>query len=203
MSRLRLLVAGVDEAGRGPLAGPVVAAAVILRDEVEIEGIRDSKQLTPSRREILARLIREQSLAYALGEADVAEIDALNILKASLLAMSRAVASLAVAPHRVLVDGNHLPQVSCEARAIIGGDRLVPAVSAASILAKVARDAMMVALDRRYPEFGFARHKGYPTQAHREALKRYGPCPVHRRSFSPVRDALEARAGRASPEHVL
>ncbi|MDH3315529.1 MAG: ribonuclease HII [Gammaproteobacteria bacterium] len=203
MSGLRLLVAGVDEAGRGPLAGPVVAAAVILRDEVEIEGIRDSKQLTPSRRESLARLIREQSLAYALGEADVAEIDALNILKASLLAMSRAVASLAVAPHRVLVDGNHLPQVSCEARAIIGGDRLVPAVSAASILAKVARDAMMVELDRRYPEYGFARHKGYPTKAHREALKSYGPCPVHRRTFAPVRDALEARAGRASPEHVL
>lgn len=203
MSGLRLLVAGVDEAGRGPLAGPVVAAAVILRDGVGIEGVRDSKQLTPSRRERLARLIREQSLAYALGEAAVAEIDALNILRASLLAMSRAVAALEVAPHRVLVDGNQLPRVACEAQAIIGGDRLVPSVSAASILAKVARDAIMAELDRSYPEYGFARHKGYPTKAHREALERYGPCPEHRRSFAPVRHALEARAGRAFPQRAL
>lgn len=203
MSRRRVLVAGVDEAGRGPLAGPVVAAAVILRDDIVIEGIRDSKQLSAVRRESLAALIRNRCVAFALGAAEVAEIDALNILNASLLAMSRAVAALEVAPHCVLVDGNHLPRVSCEARAVIGGDRRVPAVSAASILAKVARDAMMAELDRRYPEYGFGRHKGYPTEAHREALRRHGPSPVHRRTFRPVRDALEARPGRAFPERVL
>lgn len=203
MTRPGLLVAGVDEAGRGPLAGPVVAAAVILGDDVVIEGIRDSKQLAPARRERLAVLIRERAVAFALGAAEVAEIDALNILRASLLAMSRAVTALEIAPQRVLVDGNHLPELSCDARAVIGGDVRVPAVSAASILAKVARDAMMADLDRRYPEYGFARHKGYATEAHREALMRHGPCPVHRRTFAPVRDALEARAVRAFPARVL
>lgn len=203
MIRPGVLVAGVDEAGRGPLAGPVVAAAVILGDDVVIEGIRDSKQLAPARRERLALLIRERAVAFALGAAEVSEIDALNILRASLLAMTRAVTALEIAPQRVLVDGNHLPELSCEARAVIGGDALVPSVGAASILAKVARDAMMVDLDRRYPVYGFARHKGYATEAHREALMKHGPCPVHRRTFAPVRDALEARAGRASPEHVL
>ncbi len=203
MSRPRLLLAGVDEAGRGPLAGPVVAAAVILDSDVGIEGIRDSKLLTATRREHLARLIRERALDFALGAAEVAEIDALNILRASLLAMSRAVKALKIAPQRVIVDGVHLPQLSCEARAVIGGDRLVPAVSAASILAKVARDAMMADLDRRYPEYGFARHKGYATEAHREALNKHGPCAAHRRSFAPVREALEARATRASPISVL
>lgn len=203
MSRPRFLVAGVDEAGRGPLAGPVVAAAVILRDGLVIEGIRDSKQLRPERRETLAARIRERSLAFAVGEATVAEIDALNILGASLLAMSRAVNALRVMPQRVMVDGIHLPKVGCEACAVIGGDKLVPAVSAASILAKVARDAMMVALDRRYPQYGFARHKGYATEAHREALMQHGPCPVHRRTFAPVRDALEARAGWAFPGRIL
>lgn len=198
-----MVVAGVDEAGRGPLAGPVVAAAVILADGVEIEGIRDSKVLSEKRRESLAVLIRQRAAAFALGAADVAEIDALNILRASLLAMSRAVAALEVAPHRVLVDGDHLPAVRCEARAIVGGDQRIPAVSAASILAKVARDAMMVELDRRYPEYGFARHKGYATEAHLEALERFGPCPVHRETFAPVRDALEARAARAFPLRVL
>ena len=198
-----LLVAGVDEAGRGPLAGPVVAAAVILRDDLVIEGLRDSKQLAPARRETVAALIRERALAFALGSADVAEIDALNVLRASLLAMSRAVTALEIAPQRVLVDGNQLPELSCEARAVVGGDRLVPAVSAASVLAKVARDAMMAELDLRYPQYGFARHKGYATEAHRAALKQHGPSPEHRRTFAPVRDALKARVRRAFPPRVL
>ncbi len=203
MRGTNVLVAGVDEAGRGPLAGPVVAAAVIFRDGVVIEGVRDSKQLSAARRETLAALIRERAAAFALGTAEVAEIDALNILRASLLAMSRAVTALQIAPQRVLVDGNHLPELSCEARAVVGGDRRIAVVSAASILAKVARDAIMAELDRHYPQYGFARHKGYPTQAHREALKQHGPCPVHRRSFAPVRDALRTRAGRAFPVRVL
>ncbi len=203
MRGTNVLVAGVDEAGRGPLAGPVVAAAVIFRDGVVIEGVRDSKQLSAARRETLAALIRERAAAFALGTAEVAEIDALNILRASLLAMSRAVTALQIAPQRVLVDGNHLPELSCEARAVVGGDRRIAVVSAASILAKVARDAIMAELDRLYPQYGFARHKGYPTQAHREALKQHGPCPVHRRSFAPVRDALRTRAGRAFPVRVL
>ena len=184
MSRARPLVAGVDEAGRGPLAGPVVAAAVILRPGVIIEGVRDSKQLTPARREALAIKIRERAVAFALGSAEVVEIDALNILRASLLAMSRAVAALAIAPGEVLVDGNQLPELGCRARAVIGGDRCIPAVSAASILAKVARDEIMADLDRRYPQYGFARHKGYATAAHRQALKAHGPCAVHRTSFA-------------------
>ncbi len=203
MSRTRLLVAGVDEAGRGPLAGPVVAAAVILRPGVTIEGLKDSKQLTPARRETLALEIRERAVAFALGSAEVAEIDALNILRASLLAMSRAVAALATAPSEVLVDGNHLPELRCQARAVIGGDRRIPAVSAASILAKVARDAIMADLDRRYPQYGFARHKGYATAVHRQALKTHGPCAVHRLSFAPVREALETRAPRAFPARIL
>ncbi len=203
MRGTNVLVAGVDEAGRGPLAGPVVAAAVIFRDGVVIEGVRDSKQLSAARRETVAALIRERAAAFALGTAEVAEIDALNILRASLLAMSRAVTALQIAPQRVLVDGNHLPELSCEARAVVGGDRRIAVVSAASILAKVARDAIMAELDRHYPQYGFARHKGYPTQAHREALKQHGPCPVHRRSFAPVRDALRTRAGRAFPVRVL
>ncbi len=203
MSARRLLVAGVDEAGRGPLAGPVVAAAVILNERRTIEGVRDSKQLSPARRESVAALIRRRCVCFALGAAEVEEIDALNILHASLLAMSRAVNALEIAPQQVLVDGNRLPQLDCEARAIIGGDRLVPAVSAASILAKVARDAMMLELDRRYPQYGFARHKGYPTEAHRLALRTHGPCPAHRRSFAPVRDVLETRAARAFPARIL
>ncbi len=203
MSRARLLVAGVDEAGRGPLAGPVVAAAVILRPGVTLEGLKDSKQLTPARRETLALEIRERAVAFALGSAEVAEIDALNILRASLLAMSRAVAALATAPSEVLVDGNHLPELRCQARAVIGGDRRIPAVSAASILAKVARDAIMANLDRRYPQYGFARHKGYATAVHRQALKTHGPCAVHRLSFAPVREALETRAPRAFPARIL
>jgi ribonuclease HII len=185
-----LLIAGVDEAGRGPLAGPVVAAAVILSHPGDVAGLRDSKQLTASKRESLAGAIRSRAVAWALGMAGVEEIDRLNILRATLVAMSRAVGALGVAPQRVLVDGNHTPEVSCEVRAVVGGDRSTPAISAASILAKVARDAMMQELDRLYPAYGFCRHKGYPTAAHREALMRFGPCPAHRRSFAPVRALL-------------
>ena len=180
-------IAGVDEAGRGPLAGAVVAAAVILEPSRAIAGLADSKTLTALRRERLAQLIRNQALAWALGRAEVEEIDRLNILQASLLAMRRAIHALPIAPELVLVDGKHLPSgLTCAASAIIKGDALVPAISAASILAKTARDAELLELDRLYPEYGFAQHKGYPTAAHRQALHIYGPCPVHRRSFAPV-----------------
>jgi len=191
------IVAGVDEAGRGPLAGPVVAAAVILGDGPVARQVRDSKQLTAARREALAEAIRAQATAWALGRAEVHEIDRLNILQATLLAMQRAVASLVLAPARVLVDGNRCPALAVPSEAIVGGDRQVPCISAASILAKVSRDAEMMALDRRYPGYGFDRHKGYPTRAHREALTRLGPCAAHRHSFAPVRAAarLVAPAG--------
>ncbi|MDX1513833.1 MAG: ribonuclease HII [Gammaproteobacteria bacterium] len=190
-----MLIAGVDEAGRGPLAGPVVAAAVILEEDHGVSGLKDSKQLTPLRRETLAGAIRDRAVAWALGVAEAEEIDRVNILQASLAAMSRAVAALGVPPQRVLVDGNRAPRLPCEVRAVVGGDRRIAVVSAASILAKVARDGLMTELDRMYPEYGFARHKGYPTAAHRAALARYGPCPVHRRSFSPVRAALALERG--------
>ncbi|MDH4180749.1 MAG: ribonuclease HII [Betaproteobacteria bacterium] len=184
-----ILVCGVDEAGRGPLAGPVVAAAVILDPRRRVAGLADSKALPPQRREALAALIRERALAWAIGSCDVAEIDALNILQATMLAMRRAVAGLAVAPDEALVDGNRCPDLRCPARAIVRGDRDVPAISAASILAKTTRDALLVALDRAYPQYGFARHKGYGTPAHLAALARHGPCPEHRRSFAPVAQA--------------
>jgi len=185
-------VAGVDEAGRGPLAGPVVAAAVILDPARPLAGLADSKTLSAARREALAGQIRAQALAWALGRAEVEEIDRLNILQATLLAMRRAVAALAPSPQLALVDGNRCPELPCRAQALVGGDRRVAAISAASILAKVARDAEMVALDARYPGYGFAVHKGYPTAAHRAALVALGPLPVHRRSFGPVRQALTA-----------
>lgn len=181
-----LLCAGVDEAGRGPLAGPVVAAAVILDPRRPIRGLADSKLLTPERREVLAERIRDRATAYAVALAGVDEIDAINILRASMLAMRRAVESLGVAPEEVLVDGDRCPEVAFRVRAIVKGDRDVPAISAASILAKTARDAMLVALDREYPAYGFARHKGYATPEHLAALALHGPCPAHRRSFSPV-----------------
>ncbi|OQW93343.1 MAG: ribonuclease HII [Beggiatoa sp. IS2] len=185
------ILAGVDEVGRGPLAGPVIAAAVIL-DETQptIVGLADSKTLSAKRRELLAKQIRERALAYALGRAEVAEIDQLNILQASLLAMQRAVAQLTVAPDRVLVDGNHCPRLAYPVEAIIRGDKLIPAISAASILAKVARDAEMCDWDKVYPGYGLAIHKGYPTKAHKEALQRLGVTPLHRRSFAPVRAYL-------------
>jgi ribonuclease HII len=179
-------VAGVDEAGRGPLAGPVVAAAVILDPARPIAGLRDSKALSPQRRAVLAQAIRERSVAWAVGIAEADEIDAVNILQATLRAMRRAVAALGVVPTEALVDGNVLPRLDCPARAIVKGDRDVVAISAASIVAKTTRDAMLDALDARYPGYGFARHKGYPTPAHLDALARLGPCPAHRRSFAPV-----------------
>ena len=187
-------VAGVDEAGRGPLAGPVTAAAVILDPARPIAGLRDSKQLTPAQREVLAAEVRERALAWAVAWADHREIDELNILQASLLAMSRAVAALSLAPVQVLVDGNRCPQLPYPVSAIVKGDSKVPAISAASILAKVERDAAMLRLDSEYPGYGFAEHKGYPTAAHLAALERQGVSAVHRRSYAPVRRCLEKEA---------
>jgi len=184
------LAAGVDEAGRGPLAGPVVAAAVILPAGC-IDGLDDSKKLSPERREALAGLIRERALAWGLGRAEPEEIDRLNILQASLLAMRRAVASLRPAPALLLVDGNRDPRCGIPARTVVGGDGRLAPIAAASILAKVHRDREMAALDARYPGYGFARHKGYPTAAHLQALAALGASPVHRRSFAPVRRVLE------------
>jgi ribonuclease HII len=181
-----ILVCGIDEVGRGPLAGPVVAAAVILDPERPIEGLADSKRLSPARRERLFDEIRATALAWALGRAEVAEIDAINILQASLLAMQRAVTGLRVVPQRALVDGNRLPPLPCPARAVVGGDASEPCISAASILAKVVRDREMVELDARYPGYGLAQHKGYPTRVHLEALRTLGVSSIHRRSFGPV-----------------
>lgn len=183
------LVAGVDEAGRGPLAGPVVAAAVILDPEARIAGLADSKLLSAPRRDVLAAAIRARALAWHVALADVDEIDALNILGATMLAMRRAVEGLDPAPDEALIDGNRCPPLACRARAIVKGDRDVASISAASILAKTVRDAMLVELDARYPAYGFARHKGYPTPDHLAALARFGPCPAHRRSFAPVAQA--------------
>lgn len=186
-SGAEILVAGVDEAGRGPLAGPVVAAAVILDPGRPIDGLNDSKRLTARQRDRLDEAIRTRALAWALGRAEVEEIDRLNILRATLLAMQRAVAALDPAPRRVLVDGDRCPRLGCPAQAIVKGDQKVAAIAAASILAKVARDREMAQLDALYPGYGLARHKGYPTRDHVEALRRLGATPAHRRSFSPVR----------------
>jgi ribonuclease HII len=180
-------VAGVDEAGRGPLAGEVVAAAVILDPSAPIEGLDDSKKLSAARREALSGLVRARALAWSVARASVEEIDRLNILNASLLAMRRAVDALGLRPAHVLVDGNRCPDWRYAATAVVGGDARVPAISAASVLAKVERDRAMCVLEREYPGYGFALHKGYPTPAHLEALARLGPCPAHRRSFAPVR----------------
>lgn len=181
------LIAGVDEAGRGPLAGPVFAAAVILDDKKKIIGLADSKQLTAKRREYLAKKIQEKAKAWAIDRAEVEEIDRLNIFQASLLAMQRAVYALGLPPSLVLVDGKHCPKLAYPSKAIIKGDEKVAVISAASILAKVHRDASMVLLDAEYPGYGLAQHKGYTTQQHLLALKKLGPSPVHRRSFAPVR----------------
>jgi ribonuclease HII len=181
-----VLSAGIDEAGRGPLAGPVFAAAVILDPARPIRGLRDSKVLRPERREALAIEIRQYAIAYAVASADVGEIDTLNILQATLLAMRRAVLALKVAPTEALVDGNQCPRLPCPVRAIVKGDRDVAAISAASILAKTARDALLVELDRIYPQYGFAQNKGYGTPGHLAALDTHGPCREHRRSFAPV-----------------
>lgn len=184
------LVGGVDEAGRGPLAGPVYAACVILDPARPIDGLADSKALTARRRTVLADVIRERALAWAVAEATVEEIDRLNILHATMLAMQRAVTALAVPPDEVLVDGNRCPALPMRSRAVVRGDATVAEISAASILAKTARDAVMVTLDRQHPEYGFSRHKGYPTPLHVAALRAFGPTVHHRRSFAPVREAL-------------
>ena len=185
------LVAGVDEVGRGPLAGDVVAAAVILGERVPA-GITDSKKLSSARREALSAEIKEQAVAWSLGRASVQEIDELNILEAALLAMKRAVEGLTIEPELVLVDGNRLPRWRYEARPIVGGDALEPAIGAASILAKVQRDSELMQLDTQYPQYGFGRHKGYPTREHLDALKTYGVLDIHRRSFDPVKRLLKA-----------
>jgi len=183
------LICGVDEAGRGPLAGPVYAAAVLLDDPPRILGLADSKKLAPKRRDALALEIRAHAVSWAVACATVEEIDSLNILQASLLAMRRAVMALNVRPAEILVDGIHAPRVAMPARTIIKGDATIPAISAASILAKVARDAVMLELHATYPEYGFDRHKGYGTALHLSALQRWGPTPAHRRSFAPVRES--------------
>lgn len=188
------LIAGIDEAGRGPLAGPVVAAAVILRPGRPVAGLADSKKLSPSRRATLATAIRVKALSWSVAWADAAEIDALNILEATMLAMRRAVAGLSIVPDAVQVDGNRFPELRIDGRrvpgeAIVRGDSRIACISAASILAKTVRDEIMVTMDRVYPDYGFARHKGYGTEVHRERLTRHGPCDQHRRSFAPVRRA--------------
>lgn len=184
------LVAGVDEAGRGPLAGPVVAAAVILDERCPIHGLADSKKLTALRREKLFDEIRAKALCCSIAQASVEEIDALNILQATLLAMRRAVEGLRLKPAKVLVDGNHVPRLDVLAKAIVKGDALVPAISAASILAKVTRDRWCAELDVEYPLYGFAKHKGYGTAVHLAALQAHGACPQHRKTFSPVTRVL-------------
>ena len=183
-------MAGVDEAGRGPLAGPVVAAAVILDQRQPIKGLADSKKLTALRREKLFDEIRAKALCCSIAQASVEEIDRLNILQATLLAMRRAVEGLRLKPNKVLVDGNRLPDIGLPAQAIVGGDALVPAISAASILAKVHRDRWCLELDQLYPQYGFAKHKGYGTAAHLAALRAHGPCAVHRVSFRPVAEGM-------------
>lgn len=193
-----LRVAGVDEAGRGPLAGPVVAAAVILGAPQRILGARDSKRLSSAQRERIAQQVREKALAWSIASASVEEIDTLNILQASLLAMRRALEALSPSADFALVDGNQLPQLHIAARAIIGGDVSEPVISCASILAKTHRDALMRELDHTFPGYGFAEHFGYPTPAHRQRLFELGPCPIHRQSFAPVREAMLRFGNRKS-----
>lgn len=188
----RELCAGVDEVGRGPLAGAVVAAAVVLDPFFAIEGLSDSKLLSPKQREVLEGKIKYHAIAWAVGQANVVEIDRMNILQASMLAMQRAVAGLGVHVDHVLVDGNRCPKFGCPADWLVKGDARLDAIKAASIIAKVARDREMVALDRRYPDYGLARHKGYPTRAHLAALKKFGPSEIHRMSFAPCNRALVA-----------
>ena len=188
------LVAGVDEAGRGPLAGPVVAAAVILSSRAPIPGLRDSQKLSAARRDALATEIRQHALAWSVAWADPAEIDAINILAATMLAMRRAILGLRIVPTSVLIDGNRLPDLRFDqgrirGEAIVGGDDQIDSIAAASIIAKTCRDAMMVELDRIYPRYEFARHKGYGTEVHRSRLREFGPCREHRHTFAPVREA--------------
>lgn len=196
-----MLICGVDEAGRGPLVGAVVAAAVILDPDRPIEGLRDSKKLSAKRREALALQIRERALAFAVAQASHEEIDQLNILQASMLAMRRAVLALEPLPELARIDGNRAPDLPMRCETLVGGDGLDAAIAAASILAKTVRDAQMLELHQRYPVYGFDRHKGYPTAEHRQLLEQHGPCECHRRSFSPVARAIRilepgARRGR-------
>jgi ribonuclease HII len=186
------LICGVDEAGRGPIAGPVFAAAVLLDARRRIDGLKDSKLLAPARREALAERIRGEARAWAVASATVEEIDRLNILQATLLAMQRAVLALAPPPDEAWIDGNRCPALACRARAIVGGDRSVPQISAASILAKTARDAEMLRLHAQFPAYALDRHKGYPTPEHLDLLARHGASAIHRRSFAPVRRILAA-----------
>jgi ribonuclease HII len=192
-------MAGVDEAGRGPLAGPVVAAAVMLSSDCIIDGVADSKVLSPHERDALSVVIRRDALCFGIGWADRAEIDALNILQATFLAMRRALLAMSLTPDHVLVDGNRLPQLGglgriVTGRAVVGGDATEPAISAASILAKTARDSYMNQMDKLYPAYCFADHKGYGTPAHQQLLELHGPCPLHRRSFAPLRLSLQVEA---------
>ncbi len=189
-SETGIIIAGVDEVGRGPLCGPVIAAAVILDPARPIEGLNDSKKLSEKRREELFDVICHDALAWSLGRADVAEIDELNILHATMLAMQRAVEGLSVKPGLAYIDGNRCPKLSCRAEAVVKGDSRVPEIAAASIIAKVTRDREMLVMDREWPGYGIAGHKGYPTKIHMEALRKLGPAPIHRRSFRPVRELL-------------
>lgn len=186
------LEAGVDEAGRGPLAGPVVVAAVILPAHYDLHCLDDSKRLSAIKREQLAPQIENQAIAFAVEFVDVEEIDQVNILQATLNGMRRAVENLDIAPQLAMIDGNRAPDLSCEVKTVIGGDRLIASISAASILAKVYRDRLMLSMHQRYPGYGFDRHKGYPTAHHLERLQALGPCPIHRKSFAPVRRAIAA-----------
>ena len=188
-----MLIAGVDEVGRGPLAGPVVTAAVILPDEFDLPFLTDSKKLTEKRRLVLDKAIKEQAIAWALAHATIEEIDELNILHATMLAMQRAVAGLSDKPELVLVDGNRAPDFGIEAKPIIGGDGLEPCISAASVIAKVARDNLMADFAQEYPGYGFEKNSGYPTKQHREALIELGVTPIHRRSFAPVKKIIDSQ----------
>ena len=190
-----VLEAGVDEAGRGPLAGPVVVAAVILPSRYELDSLDDSKRLSALKREKLTPLIEAQAVAYSVEFVEIDEIDRVNILQATLNGMQRAVEKLEPAPQRVVIDGNQAPRLSCEVKTIIGGDRLIASISAASVLAKVYRDRLMKSMHLLYPEYGFDRHKGYPTAHHLDRLKALGPCPIHRKSFAPVRAAYASIHG--------
>lgn len=190
------LMAGIDEAGRGPLAGPVCAAAVILGENHDIHGLADSKALSAERREFLAYEIKQKAIAWAVEFADTQEIEQRNILQATLNAMQRATCRLQPSADLALIDGNRAPELAIESRCIVKGDQTVAEISAASILAKVERDRLMQDYDRQYPVYGFSRHKGYGTRAHLEALELHGPCPIHRRDFAPVRKILERLGGR-------
>jgi len=187
------LIAGVDEAGRGPLAGNVVAAAVILDPEKIIAGLNDSKKLSPHRRDVLSQQIKQEALAFAIAEADVKEIDSINILQATLLAMQRAVAALELAPAYVYVDGNRMPVWNYKSKAVIKGDQHIQSIAAASILAKVSRDQSLLRLHEQFPAYGFAKHKGYPTPEHLAVLRELGPCPEHRLSYGPVKAVLNLK----------